>query len=146
MKEITNNFLIDTNLLVYAYDTTDEQKHKAARSLIEKCWKKRTKYVISSQNLAEFFMIATKKIPNPIKIEEAEQIVNDICSFSCWKIINYTESTLKKAIELYKKDKKSFWDSLIISTMLENGITNIYTENIKDFRDFEGITTINPLI
>lgn len=145
MSATTELFLIDTNILVYAYDSTDKHKHARAQALFEKCWKKEVAYAISSQNLGEFFIIITKKVPHPLSIDEAEQIVNDICAFSEWKVLHYTENTLQQAIKLYKTKKKHFWDALIVATMREAGITHIYTENEDDFNLFENITIINPL-
>ena len=136
--------LVDTNILVYAYDVTDQQKHKRAKQLLEKCWKKEVVYAISSQNLAEFFIIITKKVPHPLPLEEAEQIIKDICAFSSWKVLQYSEQTLLKAIKLHKEKKKHFWDALIAATMLDAGITHIYTENESDFRSFE-LFVENPL-
>ena len=144
MSETTKVCLIDTNILVYAYDCTDQKKHKLAQQLLEKCWKKEVFFAISSQNLAEFFIIITKKVPSPIPVEEAQQIITDICSFSTWKILHYTERTLSKAITLYQKKQKHFWDALITATMLEAGITTIYTENVGDFQQFDTLTVINP--
>ena len=144
MSDKTKLYLVDTNILVYAYDLTDQKKHNIARELLEKCWKKEIVYAISSQNLAEFFIIVTKKIPSPLSIEEAEQIIKDICSFSSWKILHYTEKTLQQAIILFKEQKKHFWDALITATMLEAGITNIYTENEEDFKRFDKLTVTNP--
>ena len=139
MKEIA----IDTNILVYAYDTTDHKKHKIAKELIAKCWKKEIKYILSVQTLAEFFIVITKKVQNPLSEEQAKQIIKDITKFSSWKIINYSERTVVKAIEIHKKIKKHFWDALLSATIMEEGIERIYTENIKDFT-LEGLQPINP--
>lgn len=139
-------FLIDTNILVYAFDTTDPQKQKIAKDLLERCWKKEITYAISAQNLAEFFVVVVERIPGKMPLEQAEQIVHDISSFSHWKILYYNAETIQKAIEQYKKTKKHFWDALLVATMLENSITFLYTENITDFEKVNGITAINPLI
>ncbi len=144
MSDIIEFTLIDTNVLVYAYDTSEPLRHKKARQLLEKCWRKEALYAVSSQNLGEFFIIITKKVPHPLSIEEAEQIISDICSFSGWKVLHYTEETLQKAIRLYKIKKKQFWDTLIVATMIDAGITQIVTENIADFSHFTQIKTINP--
>jgi len=48
-------FLIDTNILVYSYDTTDEKKHQKAKELLEQCWQRKKTYAISAQNLKKSF-------------------------------------------------------------------------------------------
>ncbi|HLC90462.1 MAG TPA: PIN domain-containing protein [Candidatus Nanoarchaeia archaeon] len=144
MNDRTEIALIDTNVLVYAYDTSDNQRHEKAKKLLERCWRKEVSYAISSQNLGEFFIIITKKVPHPLSVEEAEQIITDICSFSGWIVIHYTQKTLQQAIKLYKIRKKQFWDTMIIATMIEAGVTTIFTENEKDFSSFQQIKAINP--
>jgi len=144
MRDESKLILVDTNILIYAYDTQDLRKHKIAVKLLEKCWDGSTIYYISAQNLAEFFVVATKKIEKSLAIEQAEQIINDISLFEGWIKINYDAKTLIKSVFLYKKYGRSFWDSVIASTMLENQVYVIYTENTKDFENFEQITVINP--
>lgn len=144
MSESTKLILIDSNVLVYAYDETDEQRHNIAQKLLQKCWSRETTYAISTQNLAEFFTVITKKVSKPLPIETTEQIIDDIIAFSHWKILNYDAQTLQKAMQLYKKTKHHFWDALIVATMLEAGIFRIYTENDADFKQFEEVIVINP--
>ncbi len=136
--------LIDTNILVYAYNDAESDKHKIAKGLLEKCWNKEVSYAISSQNIAEFFRIMTEKIQNPLDIGITEQIIKDIIKFSNWQVINYDENTILKAVSMHKQIKKNFWDLLIIATMIENGVFKIYTENIRDFSQFNNIHVINP--
>lgn len=145
MTEVTEEIsLIDTNILVYAYDSADPKKQKIAKALLEKCWKRETTYAISAQNLAEFFVVVTQKIPNKMPIEQAEQIIKDISTFSNWNVLHYDESTIQKAVQRYKEKKKHFWDTIIVETMKESRVNKIYTENEKDFEVFEDIKAINP--
>ncbi|MBI2147168.1 PIN domain-containing protein [Candidatus Woesearchaeota archaeon] len=144
MNEATEPiFLIDSNILIYAYDRTDAQKHKIAKELLEKCWKQQAKYAVSTQNLAEFFINITKKVPNPLSIEEAEEIVHDIINHRYWIIFSYTASTLQQAITIQKTYRKPFWDALLAATMKENNIFHVYTENAKDFEGYKNIVVIN---
>ena len=136
--------LIDSNVLVHAYNTADRRKHAIANDLLEKCWRKEVYYAVSAQNLAEFFIVVTKKVPLPLSIEQAEQIITDICLFSHWTVLSYDEKTLQKAVQLYKQSKHHFWDTLIAATMLHNGLFHIYTENGDDFKKFAGLRAENP--
>ncbi len=51
----------------------------------------------------------------------------------------YSSATKKSAYQ-----GTPFWDALIAETMLENGVSTIYTENEKDFKKMRGINAINP--
>lgn len=136
-------FLIDTNILVYAYTDSDPQKQKMAVKLLEKCWKKNVKYAISLQNLGEFFFVLTRK-SNNIPSEHIAKIVSDVLHFSQWTIVQYNGDTLLKAMR--SSNGKNFWDAVIAETMLQNNITSIYTENVSDFQKFDNIIAINPFI
>ena len=137
-------FLIDTNILVYAYYKTDPKKHIIANRLLEKCWKKEIKYIVSIQNLVELFFVITEKVESPIEFDKAKQIIIDITKFPNWIVINYDKKTILNAVNIKIEGKTSFWDSLLIATMLENNIFNIYTENEKYFNKIKNINVINP--
>ncbi len=145
MKESTDSvFLIDTNVLIYAYDKTDKKKHSIAKKLLEKCWRREATFAISIQNLAEFFVVVTQKVPSKLTVEKAGQIISDITEFSHWRLLRYDEHTLKMAINIHGATKQHFWDALISATMLKEGVLHIYTENIGDFKRVEHIHAINP--
>jgi len=137
-------FFIDTNILVYAYNKTDTRKQAVAIKLLERCWQKQAAYALSSQNLAEFFNVSIYKIRESLSIDEAEKIIKDICTFSHWSIFNYDHETVQHAIGLCKSKNTHFWDAVLAATMLETGVLHIYTENVKDFSKFDGITAVNP--
>jgi len=146
MSESTDTlFLIDTNILVYAYDTTDKRKHERAKALLEKCWRREISYAISAQNLAEFFVVMTQKVPHPLSVDDAAQIVTDIIDFPAWKVLHYDTKALETAMLLYKKTGRHFWDALIAATMIQAGVLHIYTENTGDFARFEHIVVKNPV-
>ena len=49
------NRLIDTNVLVYAYDVSEKVKRRVARSLLDEVWDQGGG-VVTLQNLSEFFV------------------------------------------------------------------------------------------
>ena len=136
-------FFLDTNILLYYYQKENSNKKVKAENLINQCWNRKIRLAISNQVLSEFSSIALKKLK--LTNEEIETIVRDIVKFTNFIKINYTDKTIISAIEIIKKFSKHFLDSLIIANMKENNLSNIYTENIKDFQ-IEGIKAINPLL
>lgn len=135
--------IADTNVIVYAYDSFDKKKHESCKNIVEKAFKGDIKLAVSNQILCEVFFVLTKKLKIPFSVEEAEVIVSGIIDSVNWVKINYDYETVKKAIALSKSKKVSIWDSLIVSTALENGIEKIYTENLKDFKEMP-IAAVNP--
>jgi predicted nucleic acid-binding protein len=111
------NELIDTNILVYAYDHTDTRKNEIASKILVNIWTNGDG-IITLQNLCEFFVIITKKVEQPIPIIDAKQIITDYIESNKWIKIDRSENTLIRAIEI--------------------------TENEKDFIKCSDIKVINP--
>ena len=87
--------LVDSNILVYAYDTSEPQKHEIAKAIVKESWQKEDG-ALSIQNLVEFYSIITKKIKHPLETDKAKQIVLDY--IDGFEIIRYTEKTIIEAI------------------------------------------------
>jgi len=134
-------FLVDTNIIVYAYEKEDSLRKKKSLEILEKCYKNEIVLAVSNQNLAEFSVVSLKKLKLDANI--VKDIVKDISNFKNFKKINYKRKTILSAIDILEKYKMSFWDSLIAATMIENGILNIYTENSKDFK-IPSLNIVNP--
>ena len=143
MTESTERILLDTNILVYAYDSREPAKHQKAKSILRQSWLKKAHYAISTQSLSEFFVVITKKIGMPV--EEAQQIVQDLVAFQNFTILNFNFTTVLQAISFHKKTKVHYYDSLLATPMIQHGVSHIYTENIKDFKAVPGIEATNPL-
>jgi len=121
--------LIDTNIFGYVFDTGEPKKQKIAKELLAHCWKGETKYAVSVQNLAEFAVIVTEKVAHPLPLEMVQEFLRYINEFDGWKKISYSGTTINEALKIRSIYTINFWDALIIATMLEHGITSIYSED-----------------
>ena len=135
--------LIDTNILVYAYDASEGNKHKASRILLKTVWEEGGG-IVCLQNLMEFFVVITKKVENPISIRDAKTIVEDILKSNSWKIIDRDTDTLLKAIDMAFEYRIHLRDALIVACMKENDIVEIVTENKIDFEKIPEIKVAIP--
>jgi len=138
-------FLIDTNILVYSYDSSETKRQEICSSLLKKCWKREASYAIALQNLSEFYVVVTKKIEKPLSNETARKVIKDIIDFKNWQVLGINEISLITAIDLCSKYKIHYWDALLCAAMKQNEINNIYTENIKDFKKIPWIKAVNPM-
>lgn len=134
---------IDANILGYAYESSNLEKHNTAANLLRPCWLAKTKFALSTQILGEFFTILTKKAKKSLDPRIAQIIITDIIDLPNWKVVSYNEKTVITALNIAINFGMPYWDSLIAATMTENGISTIYTENIKDFK-VPWIKSINP--
>jgi predicted nucleic acid-binding protein len=135
--------LIDTNILIYAYDSSEAEKHEISKALLNEIWQNGGG-TVCLQNLMEFFVVITKKVDNPIDVIEAQVIVEDFIKSENWTIIDRNEDTFLKAIEFVAKYKIHLWDAAIAACMEENDIHEIVTENDKDFKKIPGLKVTIP--
>lgn len=91
--------MIDTNILVYAYDASEGEKHKASGDLLTQIWKEGGG-VVCLQNLMEFFVVITGKVERPIKVTEARIIIEDFLKSERWKIVDRDADTFLRAVEI----------------------------------------------
>lgn len=137
----SDSLLVDSNILIYAYDKSAGKKYLIAKELLKERWLKQDGF-LSIQNLAEFYHVTTKKINKKLNPGQVKQIILDLVrGFS---IIKYDQNTIINAINNQLAYKIEFWDSLIVSAMEENSISTIITENEKDFKKIKWLKIINP--
>jgi predicted nucleic acid-binding protein len=140
---VAENRLLDTNVLVYAYDVSEKRRRGIAQNLVDEVWNAGGG-VVTLQNLSEFFFAVTRKVRKPVPAVDAKTIVSDILRSSRWMVIDRNAVTVMKAMEIVATVRGPFWDALIAACMLEHGIEVIVTENEKDFKNIPGITVVNP--
>jgi predicted nucleic acid-binding protein len=135
--------LIDTNVLVYAFDADCGDKQIGAQELLAQCWKRETQFAVSTQNLAEFSAIVREKVSCPVTGEEVRVFLKGITGFKGWTILTYGADTVIRAHEIRDECNLHFWDALLTATMEENTIRTIYTED-RHFTRVPWLTCIDP--
>jgi len=80
---VAENRLLDTNVLVYAYDVSERRRREIAKALVDDIWDTGGG-VLTLQNLSEFFFAVTRKVQKPVPIVDAKAIVADILRSSRW--------------------------------------------------------------
>lgn len=133
---------IDTNILVYAFDSNSGKKQLRAKQIMQQCFSGEIEAYVSNQILAELTNVLINKITNPLPEDEVKGIISEINGINNWKKINYSNKTLEN---IFQEKGKHFWDRVIAATMKEHAIFTIYTENISDFKEMNGINALNPL-
>lgn len=141
MTEANETFLIDSNILVYAYEEQPSSKKVRAQKLLANFFLGDKICAVSNQNLGELtssFLVKGKGDADKIK-----KAIDDINNHNNFIKLSYNAKTIISAINIMTEFNSPFWDALIIATMKENHIFSIYTENTKDFKA-SGINAVNP--
>ena len=134
---------MDTNILCYALDSGEREKQAAASALLSRCWNREIVLAVSVQNLAEFSVVMTEKAKNPVPDEIIARFIRDINSFDHWVVISYNPETIMEAVVIGHTYSLYFWDALLVSTMKQNGIDTIYSED-SHFQKIPFLTVVNP--
>jgi toxin-antitoxin system PIN domain toxin len=140
--------LLDTNILVYAYNE-DSVHHKVAKRFLDKVFAGEIKACISQQVLYEFFSVITnaKKVESPLPLEVAADLCVSLWEGSELEKIALTDFVPQKAFALAKSHKLrngKVFDCVLAASAEANGVTTIFTENIKDFAKFDFLEAVNP--
>jgi predicted nucleic acid-binding protein len=138
MKE--EKTFLDTNVIVYGYDTSAGRKHEIAREILTVLWNSGLG-VISTQVLQEFFVTVTRKIPKRLGLSVARRILVD---FLKWEVILIDGNLLLDAVDLQDKHKFSFWDSMVLCSAIRSGAKTLYSEDLQDGALIGGMAVTNP--
>lgn len=134
--------LIDSNILIYAINA-DSPKNGLAKKFLEDNLRK---VQIAHQSIFETIRVLThKKFSNPMKVKAAAEAVYAILEPG--RVVTPNETSLYLGLELIKKHNLTgnrIFDAYLAATALSNDIGVIATDNVKDFKIFEGIEIINP--
>lgn len=133
---------LDTNIVVYAYDSSAGRKHAVARDIVIDLWNS-GRGLLSTQVVQEFFVAATSKVAKPLGAEEATRIAADLLKWSV--VVNDGDSVLG-AIDLHLRYQYSFWDSLIIHAALSGGASLLLSEDLAHGQVVEGVEIRNPFV
>ena len=135
-----DKIFLDTNVVIYAYDVSAGDKNETARKIVMGLWDSGLG-VISTQVLQEFFVNVTQKIPKPLTVRSAKEIVTDLLKWDV--VINDGESILE-AVDLLLKYGYSFWDSLIIDAAIRSGSAVLLSEDLSHGQVINGVAIKNP--
>src|ERR1700735_3281188 len=132
---------VDTNILIYAHDVDQKEKHSIARMLVTELLKTRTG-VLSPQVLQEFYVNVTRKIAKPLTKRAARDIVE---AFRVWSI-DTTAAEVTTAFRIEDEAKISFWDALICASALKAGAEVILSEDMNAGQKVAGIRIEHPFL
>jgi predicted nucleic acid-binding protein len=133
---------LDTNVLIFAIDNSSayRRKQEIARGLIDAHIQKETG-VISIQVLQEFIVVATKKIKVPLSLEDALEFIRYL---SILEIVQPDFDMVVSAVQLQKRHRLSFYDSMIIQAAKTAGCTLLLSEDLQSGFRLGSLTILNP--
>ena len=138
---MSDRYFVDTNILMYAHDTSAGEKHERAKALVEELWRDRTG-VVSTQVLQELAVNLRKKARRPLDAKATRDIVAD---YLTWQVVVNGGESILEALDLEARYQISFWDALVIHAAQASGAETLYSEDLSDGQMYGSVRVVNPL-
>ena len=134
------SFFLDTNVIVYAVDTTHGAAHKRmiARKII-----RAGDFGVSAQVVQEFYVTATKKLKRPLSIASAARFVEQLLRA---EFVGLDSSLIKLGIAHARRYQISYWDGAIIAAAEAMGATTLYSEDLNHAQSYGLVRVLNPFV
>jgi predicted nucleic acid-binding protein len=129
---------VDTNVLVYAFDSGDARKRQISLDLLDDA---SLSLVLSTQVLLEFYGVVTRRLEPPLDAEEAHDVVRHL---SMGEVVSPDAALVDAAIALARRHRLALWDAAIVAAAQRAGCHELLTEDLGDGTTIEGVTIRDP--
>lgn len=137
---MNDRFFLDTNIIVYAFNTDESKKQVRAQTLLKQGIRDENIF-LSVQVIGELYVVMTQKIKQPLTGDDVTLILHSI---EIIPAIEIDLSMVKRAVYTSQRYRISYWDSLIISAAERLECTHILTEDLNPEQYYHKIQIINP--
>ena len=132
---------IDSNVILYLFDETDDAKRGRAESLVYESLE-RGSGCISYQVVQETLNVVTRKLG--VGAEAALRLLDEVLA-PLWSV-SPSGALYRQGILLRARYRLSFYDSLIVAAALQAGCSRIYSEDMQHGQRFDAASIVNPFL
>lgn len=132
---------LDTNILIYLFDDTDDRKRVRATELVRNGLESGNA-CISFQVVQEALNVLTRKLDPPATVAEATQLLDEVLT-PLWRVFP-SPDLYRRGLDLQQRYSLSFYDALIVSAALEAGCTRLLSEDLQHGLRVEALTVKDP--
>jgi predicted nucleic acid-binding protein len=139
--EVRGSFFLDTNVLVYTFDSSAPAKQAIAREWVRSALRTQ-RGVISTQVVQEFLSVALAKFAQPMGVAEAREYLRSVLQPLCQHTPR--TATFDHALLLREQTGYHWYDALIVAAALETNCQWLITEDLTPGRKIGRLTIHNP--
>ena len=132
---------VDTNILVYLFDSRDPDKQRIAAELLSRISKAGESICVSTQVLQEAFVAMTSKLRLDTELARSHL---EQASDAGFEIATVDPPIIWRAARRCGKDMLSFWDCLIVESAIDSKCKVLFTEDLQHAQRFGNLQVINP--
>ena len=130
---------VDTNVLLYAASPVSEEPRKRSRALEVLA---EPELAVSVQVLQEFYHQATRATRRDrLSSADALDFLEPVLML---RVQPVTRDVFRTGVALSRRFGLSYWDGAILAAARACGCDAVYTEDLSDQQDYEGLRVINP--
>lgn len=129
---------VDTNVFVYAVDSAEPAKRDTARTLLASDDRQ---FVVSPQVLAEFFVVVTRRLAEPMSTSDAASAVRAMAGLP---VVVLDKHVTIRALGICEAAQISFWDAQIVAAARAGRCERILTEDLSHGTEIGSVTIENP--
>jgi predicted nucleic acid-binding protein len=138
---MTGRALVDSNVLVYAFDAASRGKQVRAAQLLEDI-EPIGRGTLSTQVLGEFFRVVTEKIARPLTPAQARLELERLVA--SWPVLPVTAAVVIEAARGVRDHRMSYWDAQLWATARLNQVEVVLSEDFQDGGVLDGVRFVNP--
>ncbi|MGD0899483.1 MAG: PIN domain-containing protein [Thermoguttaceae bacterium] len=134
-----NKVFLDTNLIVYANDTRDAEKHARAIELVTAAMREGTG-VISTQVMQEYAVVAGSKLQ-----QDPDTILRQLLLLESFEVVQITPALIRRALELQFRYQIDYWDAGILAAAEHARCHVLWSEDFNPGQLYATVHVENPL-
>jgi predicted nucleic acid-binding protein len=140
---MSDNYFLDTNILVYSIDPLSPAKRQLARELVTHGTTTR-EGIISYQVVQEFVNVSIRKFQTVFSRSDLEDFLRGVLfpmmsvPSSPWLFLD--------ALRLQDGDRLSWYDALVVTAALQARCKILYSEDLQHGRRFGDLVVANPFL
>ncbi|MDM8564259.1 PIN domain-containing protein [Candidatus Halobeggiatoa sp. HSG11] len=133
---MSDRVMLDSNIWIYAFMKGEDKRINIANTLIEKT----ESIILTTQVINEVCNVLLRK--NKVSNTNISAYIDYF--YDEYTVAILDEKTIKFAANLRISHNFSFWDSLIVSSAIENECTILYSEDMQHNLTVQNTCIINP--
>ncbi|GGG98577.1 PIN domain-containing protein [Silvibacterium dinghuense] len=130
---------LDTNILVYAWDSGSPAKQRVARELLTRAIA--GEMMISAQVLGEFTATLLHKLRPQVAAQEVKLLLGVLEPI---RRVATDAATVRRALDAHLEYGLHFYDGMIVAAAELGGCRRIFSEDLNAGQSYFGVTVENP--
>ncbi len=140
---------IDSNVLIHAHLPGLPQHRAARRFLLARLNEPETVLVLTPDTLGEFLHVVTdpRRFDPPVEMSAALSLAHGYLGRSNTELVSPDEEAVEACLAWIDRlglGRRRIRNTLLATTLLRHGVTQLATFNRRDFEGIEGLSLIDP--